>query len=101
LNLLSLDELPPLHELQATLDMSQAGAVLHAGADTLALPGVASGEAVEDATQSNDASDTNNIENAKEADTNDANTANQNATEESAGHPHEHHSQEQEPGASS
>jgi segregation and condensation protein B len=111
LNLVSLDELPPLHELQATLDMSQAGAALHAGAETLALPGVASGETVEDATQSNDASDTNNVENAKAADTNDINpddtdtnaadTANQNATEESAGHSHENHSQKQEPGASS
>lgn len=30
LNLRSLDELPPLHELQATLDMSQAGALLGA-----------------------------------------------------------------------
>ena len=27
----SLEELPPLHELQATLDMTQAGAVLSAG----------------------------------------------------------------------
>jgi segregation and condensation protein B len=106
LNLVSLDELPPLHELQATLDMSQAGAALHAGTDTLTLPGVASAEAGEDATQSNDTSDTNDIENAKAADTNDADTnpadtANQNATEESAGHPHENHSQEQESGASS
>jgi hypothetical protein len=32
--------LPPLHELQATLDMSQAGAALQAGGETLALPGV-------------------------------------------------------------
>jgi segregation and condensation protein B len=101
LNLVSLDELPALHELQATLDMSQPGAALHAGADTLALPGVASGEVAEDTTQSNHASDTENIENAKEAGTNDADTAHQNATEESAGHPHENHSQEQEPGASS
>lgn len=106
LNLVSLDELPPLHELQATLDMSQAGAALHAGANTLALPGVASGEVAEDATQSNDVSDASDIENAKEVDmndtnTNDANPAHQNATEESAGHPHENHSQEQEPGASS
>lgn len=99
LNLVSLDELPPLHELQATLDMSQAGAALHAGANTLALPGVASGEAAEDATQSNDASDADNIENTKAADAADA--TNQNATEESAGHPHENNSQEQEPGASS
>ena len=43
LNLSSLDELPPLHELQATLDMSQAGAALSAGvpfAGTPSLPGV-------------------------------------------------------------
>lgn len=40
LNLRSLEELPPLHELQATLDMTQAGAALMA-ADTPALPGVA------------------------------------------------------------
>jgi len=131
LNLVSLDQLPPLHELQATLDMSQAGAALHAGDNTLALPGVASGEAVADADQGNDASDTINIENAKQADmtdtdqnrtetndtdqnrteTNDtdaniadanaADAANQNATEESAGRPHENQSQEQKPGASS
>ena len=31
LNLRSLEELPPLHELQATLDMTQAGAALLAG----------------------------------------------------------------------
>ncbi len=31
LNLRSLDELPPLHELQATLDMTQVGAALVAG----------------------------------------------------------------------
>jgi segregation and condensation protein B len=43
LNLRSLEELPPLHELQATLDMSQAGAALHAGGETLALPGVGTG----------------------------------------------------------
>ena len=40
LNLRSLEELPPLHELQATLDMTQAGAALSAGA-ALPLPGVA------------------------------------------------------------
>lgn len=43
LNLISLDELPPLHELQATLDMSQAGAVLNAGSEIFALPGIAAG----------------------------------------------------------
>ena len=40
LNLRSLEELPPLHELQATLDMTQAGAPTRTGA-ALALPGVA------------------------------------------------------------
>ena len=42
LNLRSLEELPPLHELQATLDMTHAGAVLSAGVgQPLPLPGVA------------------------------------------------------------
>lgn len=43
LNLRSLEELPPLHELQATLDMTQAGAALAAGAAYAmpALPGLA------------------------------------------------------------
>ncbi len=45
LNLRSLEELPPLHELQATLDLSQAGAALSAGAETPTLPGVESAEA--------------------------------------------------------
>jgi segregation and condensation protein B len=40
LNLRSLEELPPLHELRATLDMTQAGAALTAGA-MASLPGVA------------------------------------------------------------
>jgi segregation and condensation protein B len=40
LNLRSLEELPPLHELQATLDMTQAGAALTAGLMP-SLPGVA------------------------------------------------------------
>ncbi len=44
LNLRSLEELPPLHELQATLDMTQAGAALTAGV-THSLPGVALPEA--------------------------------------------------------
>ena len=117
LNLVSLDQLPPLHELQATLDMSPTDAALPAGTDTLALPGVAAGEAREDADQSNPASDTSNLENAKDSDTDtdkqadiqaqqaqhaqQAPTANQNAVDESAGHPHENHSQEQEPGATS
>ena len=37
LNLRSLEELPPLHELQATLDMTHAGAALSAGAMSDAL----------------------------------------------------------------
>jgi len=43
LNLRSLDELPPLHELQATLDMTQAGAALTASEifpSSPQLPGV-------------------------------------------------------------
>ena len=40
LNLRSLEELPPLHELQATLDMSQVG-VVHTIGETPSLPGVA------------------------------------------------------------
>lgn len=51
LNLRSLEELPPLHELQATLDMTQAGAPSRAGT-ALSLPGVApadvSAEAIAD-----------------------------------------------------
>ena len=39
LNLRSLEQLPPLHELQATLDMSQVGVI--AVSDTPSLPGVA------------------------------------------------------------
>lgn len=52
LNLRSLEELPPLHELQATLDMTQAGAALTAGAndnrtsESLSLPGVEAVDAV-------------------------------------------------------
>jgi segregation and condensation protein B len=45
LNLRSLEELPPLHELQATLDMTQAGAALSAAAENAGasalLPGLA------------------------------------------------------------
>jgi segregation and condensation protein B len=53
LNLLSLDELPPLHELQATLDMSQSGSALSMGAtqESLALPGVAEAPTDEDAAE--------------------------------------------------
>mgnify|MGYP000057625848 CR=1 FL=1 len=46
LNLRSLEELPPLHELQATLDMTQAGAALTAG-ETPSLPGVSVASAEE------------------------------------------------------
>lgn len=49
LNLRSLEELPPLHELQATLDMTQAGAALIAG-ETPSLPGVALPEAAVETT---------------------------------------------------
>jgi segregation and condensation protein B len=42
LNLRSLEELPPLHELQATLDMTQAGAALSSAEPALNLPGVES-----------------------------------------------------------
>ncbi len=45
LNLRSLEELPPLHELQATLDMSQVG-VVHTSGETPSLPGVAEHEGV-------------------------------------------------------
>lgn len=46
LNLRSLEELPPLHELQATLDMTQAGAAWLAPSaqkTTIELPGLLSG----------------------------------------------------------
>lgn len=56
LNLRSLEELPPLHELQATLDMTQAGAVLSgvgisesANANP-ALPGMEHNSTIEPAT---------------------------------------------------
>ncbi len=55
LNLRSLEQLPPLHELQATLDMSQVGVI--PVSDTPSLPGVAeSDHAFNDA--SNDGADT-------------------------------------------
>jgi segregation and condensation protein B len=57
LNLRTLDELPPLHELQATLDMSQSGSALNASTGTLALPGVGV-EATNDE-QSHDAAEVN------------------------------------------
>ena len=51
LNLRSLEQLPPLHELQATLDMSQAGVVgaVYGGGETASLPGVAEYAAENDA----------------------------------------------------
>ena len=49
LNLRSLEQLPPLHELQATLDMSQAGVVGAVGGETASLPGVAEYAAENDA----------------------------------------------------
>jgi segregation and condensation protein B len=60
LNLRSLDELPPLHELQATLDMSQAGSALNASTGTLALPGVETTDdgASHDVVQSDDIAST-------------------------------------------
>jgi segregation and condensation protein B len=55
LNLRSLEELPPLHELQATLDMTQAGAALVASESPyLSLPGV---EGVNQATESAEMTD--------------------------------------------
>jgi segregation and condensation protein B len=55
LNLRTLDELPPLHELQATLDMSQSGSALNASTGTLALPGVDAGaDALESDASSNE-----------------------------------------------
>jgi segregation and condensation protein B len=103
LNLLSLDELPPLHELQATLDMSQAGAALHAGADALTLPGVASGEATGGVSQESEDSEANSINEVREINADDNNNEtdahHENASEESAGKTDEDHSQE--PGASS
>jgi segregation and condensation protein B len=108
LNLLSLDELPPLHELQATLDMSQAGAALHASAETLALPGVAHGEVGADVEGNDAASESSDETNANPTanqnvdvneNTNKTDVNNQNAIPESAGEPHENHPQE--PGAAS
>ncbi len=103
LNLLSLDELPALHELQATLDMSQGGAALHAGDETLALPGVAQVEAgipapdeeTNSTTQNIDANEDTRNENAS----NESAGQNEHATPESAGEAHEKHPQE--PGATS
>jgi segregation and condensation protein B len=63
LNLRTLDELPPLHELQATLDMSQSGSALNASTGTLALPGV---DASADASVVNENSNENAHENANE-----------------------------------
>jgi len=57
LNLRSLEELPPLHELQATLDMTQAGAAMAAGA-MASLPGVAAADAHVEAAAEMSAADT-------------------------------------------
>lgn len=102
LNLLSLDELPPLHELQATLDMSQAGAALNAGAatsaDALALPGVATGlvdEGIIADTQAIPAIDAHDIDHKN----NETDAQREHEAEESAGKPDENYSQD--PGASS
>jgi segregation and condensation protein B len=52
LNLRSLDELPPLHELQATLDMTQAGAALRLS-ESPDLPGLeVSNDAADSGTES-------------------------------------------------
>jgi segregation and condensation protein B len=103
LNLLSLDELPPLHELQATLDMSQAGAALNAGADALALPGVAASDVIEGASQESEDSEASPINEVHEINADDNNNEtdahHENASEESAGKTDENHSQE--PGATS
>ncbi len=117
LNLLTLDELPALHELQATLDMSQAGAALHAGAErgdettrdeTLALPGVAQVEAGIPVSAEEKNSTTQNID--ADEDTRNKNTRNENASNESAGQDEnetpesageEHENHRQEPGATS
>jgi segregation and condensation protein B len=57
LNLRSLEELPPLHELQATLDMSQFGLAPHASelGGTLPLALVVEAEANSHVTETNDA----------------------------------------------
>ncbi len=60
LNLRSLEELPPLHELQATLDMTQAGAVLTAG-ETPSLPGVATSQSFDPVAPAEAESDTATI----------------------------------------
>jgi segregation and condensation protein B len=75
LNLRSLEELPPLHELQATLDMTQAGAALSAGGfNTLsgatdergnanpALPGIDAGNEMEVAAADPSAPEDANVE---------------------------------------
>lgn len=64
LNLRSLEELPPLHELQATLDMTQAGAAMTAGA-MASLPGVASAETGVDRTTEHVSTDTDLLDMAE------------------------------------
>ncbi len=68
LNLVSLDELPPLHELQATLDMSQAGAVLNASSEIFALPGFAAGVAKNENSARENKNTEHNADNAAAAD---------------------------------
>lgn len=107
LNLLSLDELPALHELQATLDMSHAGAALHAGAegdDKLALPGVAHGETDASEADNDTNEETNEVTNENTEDANKEVAHHPDATPESAGEAHDNHPQEnypKEPGATS
>jgi segregation and condensation protein B len=85
LNLRTLDELPPLHELQATLDMSQSGSALNASTGTLALPGVGV-EATNDE-QLHDAADANeNISIDDEAVPQTSTEANEVPTESNAMH---------------
>ncbi|MBL0124867.1 MAG: SMC-Scp complex subunit ScpB [Betaproteobacteria bacterium] len=66
LNLRSLEELPPLHELQATLDMTQAGAAMTAGA-MASLPGVAPAGPSADVTAGNASTDTESVNTAEPA----------------------------------
>ncbi len=77
LNLHSLEELPPLHELQATLDMTQAGAAMGLnalmGTIPLGLPGVASEDAASD-TPSNTPVDDEVPPQQADADVNHTNT---------------------------
>lgn len=80
LNLRSLEELPPLHELQATLDMTQAGAALTAG-ETPSLPGVGTapseaGDGAESSSLDTDESRREFAQEAEEVDAHDAGSQN-------------------------